>query len=104
MTMLISFLPNFIGRRDCNAGGRISEHPPTAGGQDTPWIPVRLRGLRWPRGQERGLPLVLLTPFQKTFFARLPVEIRGVLVYDGRKCMREGRTWKQSNYMLQILI
>ena len=22
MTMLISFLPNFIGRRDCNAGGR----------------------------------------------------------------------------------
>ena len=22
MTMLISFLPNLIGRRDCNAGGR----------------------------------------------------------------------------------
>ena len=27
------------------------------------------------------------------FFTGLPVEIRGVLVYDGKKCMREEMLW-----------
>ena len=99
MTMLISFLPNFIGRRDCNAGGRHCD--------------VEQLGARLAHTQEvaGSIPAVATVIPHKTdllagqrrrahpthFFTGLPVEIRGVLVYDGRKCMRGRKCYGSYN-------
>mgnify|MGYP006073806149 FL=1 len=82
MKEAISFLLNFIGRRDCNAGGRISECSLTVKQRSAPRP-------RFDSGQSDCDPSRRAclqdnaaghTPH--TFFTRLPVEIRGVLVYD----------------------
>lgn len=50
MTMLISFLPNFIGRWYTAAGGRHRSIPPMAGGQGSALGPGSIPGV--PAGRE----------------------------------------------------
>lgn len=87
----LMILPNFIGRRDCNAGGRYCDveqlearlvHTQEVAGSNPAFATVIPHKTDLLAGQRRRA-------HPTHFFTGLPVEIRGVLVYDGRKCLWE---------------